>query len=166
MGTTFRCEHCHKEIKSPDTDGGKRGECPFCHQSTYIPSPVAEEEILPLAPLSEEDERKEREKVKALYEQERDLLAQTGGSPPTPLEHREDLTPADLHHFVINFCLEMARDHVEAAEAEAAKLRKFGPLGLEALEEIASGKVREPALDAIARRPRQLYLDTLRSRLK
>ncbi len=166
MGITFRCEHCRKEVQAPDESGGKRGKCPFCHQSTYIPSSVAEEDLLPLAPLSEEEERQEKERIRALIEQEHDLLAQTGIAPTTPLEHREDLTAADLHHFVINFCLEMARDRVEAAEAEAAKLRKFGPLGLEALEEIASGKVREPALEALARRPRELYLNTLRSRLK
>lgn len=166
MSITFQCEHCHKEIKAPDEAGGKRGKCPFCHQSTYVPSPVSEDEILPLADVDEEQERRDKETVQRLYAQEHDLLAQTGSAPAPPLEHREELTTADLHHFVINFCLEMARDRAEAADAEAAKLRKFGPLGLKALEEIASGDVREPALDAIPRRPRELYLNTLRSRLK
>ena len=166
MGITFQCEHCHKEVKAPDDAGGKRGKCPFCHQSTYIPSPVSEEDILPLAEPSEEEERAEKARVQALYQQEHDLLAQTGSGPVMPLEQREELTAADLHHFVINFCLEMARDNVDNADAEAAKLRKFGPLGLKALEEIASGKVREPALDAIARRLRELYLNTLCARLK
>ena len=166
MSITFRCEHCHKEIKAPDAAGGKRGKCPYCHQSTYIPSPVSEEEILPLAEVDEQEERREKERIEALYRQEHDLLAQTGSAPATPLEHREEITTADLHHFVINFCLEMARDRVEAADAEAAKLRKFGPLGIKALEEIASGKVHEPAFEALPRRPRELYLNTLRSRLK
>jgi phage FluMu protein Com len=166
MSITFRCEHCHKEVKAPDAAGGKRGKCPYCHQSTYIPSPVSEEDILPLAEPTEEEERAEKARIQALYQQEHDLLAQTGSAPVTPLEHREELTTADLHHFVINFCLEMARDRAEAADAEAAKLRKFGPLGLKALEEIASGNVREPALDAIPRRPREVYLNTLRGRLK
>lgn len=166
MSITFQCEHCHKEIKAPDEAGGKRGKCPFCQQSTYIPSPVREEDLLPLAPLSEEEEQAEKARIQALYAQERDLIAQSGGRPAPPLEHREDLSAADLHHFVINFCLEMARDNVANADAEAAKLRKFGPLGLKALEELASGKVHEPALDALGRRPRELYLSTLRSRLK
>ena len=166
MSITFRCEHCHKEIKAPDAAGGKRGRCPFCQQSTYVPSPVSEEDVLPLAEPTEEEQRAEKARVQALYQQEHDLLAQTGSAPVTPLEHREDLTTADLHHFVINFCLEMARDHVDVADAEAAKLRKFGPLGLKALEELASGKVQEPALEAIPRRPREMYLATLRSRLK
>lgn len=166
MSITFQCEHCHKEIKAPDSAGGKRGKCPYCQQSTYIPSPVSEDEILPLAELDDEQERRDKEMVEALYAQEHDLLAQTARGPVPPLEHRENLSTADLHHFVINFCLEMARDNVKAADAEAAKLRKFGPLGVAALEEIASGKVREPALEAIARRPRTLYLNTLRGRLK
>ncbi|GAH74552.1 unnamed protein product, partial [marine sediment metagenome] len=144
MSITFRCEYCHKEIKAPDSAGGKRGKCPYCQQSTYIPSPVSEDEILPLAEVDEEQEQRDKEKVQELYAQEHDLLAQTGSAPMPPLEHREDLSTADLHHFVINFCLEMARDNVEAADAEAAKLRKFGPLGVKALEEIAAGKVHEP----------------------
>jgi hypothetical protein len=166
MGLQFQCEHCHKEIQAPLEAGGKRGTCPFCHQSTYIPTPVAEEDILPLAPIDEEEERKARAEAEALLERERGLLAHTGRPPPTPLEHRKDITTTDLHHFVINFCLELARDHVEAAEVEADKLRKFGATGRKALEEIASGKVREPAFEALDRHARELYLDTLRDKLK
>ncbi|MGA2266455.1 MAG: hypothetical protein ABSH10_08515 [Phycisphaerae bacterium] len=166
MGIQFQCEHCHREVQAPDEAGGKRGKCPFCHQSTYIPSPVAEEDLLPLADIDEEGERKARAEAEAMLERERGLRTRAGGSPPVPLEHRKDLATADLHHFVINFCLEMARDHVEAAELEADKLRQFGALGRKALEEIATGEVREPALEALARRARELYLDTLRDKLK
>ncbi len=165
MSITFRCEHCHKEVKAPDAAGGRRGKCPFCQQSTYIPSPVSEEDILPLAPVSEEDERKERERVQSLYQQEHDLLAETGTVPQTPLEHREDLTAADLHHFVVNFCLEMARGNKEGAEDQADRLSKFGPLGRKALEELAGGQLHEPALDAIDRPTRQQYLNLLRRKL-
>ena len=166
MSITFQCEHCHKEIQAPDESGGKRGKCPFCQQSTYVPSPVSRGGHPSAGGTQRRGAAAEKARIQALYQQEHDLLAQTGRRPATPLEHREDLSAADLHHFVINFCLEMARDNLPDADAEAAKLRKFGPLGLKALEEIASGKVREPAFEALARRPRELYLNTLRSRLK
>jgi len=165
MSITFRCEHCHKEVKAPDNAGGRRAKCPFCHQSTYIPSPVSDEDVLPLAPIDEEEERREKEKIQALYEQEHDLLAETGSGPQPPLEHREDLTPGDLHHFVVNFCLEMARGNTEAAEDQAERLSKFGQVALEAVEELASGKVHEPALDALDRRTRQQLFNSLRGKL-
>ncbi len=165
MSITFDCEHCHKEIKAPDDAGGRRGKCPYCHQSCYIPSPVAEDDLLDLAPIDEEQERREKERVQALYEQEHDLLAETGVGPVVPLEDRDDLTAADLHHFVVNFCLEMARENMEGAADQAERLSRFGQVGLEALDELASGKVHEPALDAIARKTRQQFLNALRARL-
>ena len=106
-----------------------------------------------------------KEKIRALYLQEHDLIAQTGIKVTEPLEHRENLTTEDLHHFVINFCLEMAHNNVEGADRQVEELKKFGQLSLKAIDDLASGKVHEPALDTIAAQPRKLYLSTLRGKL-
>jgi hypothetical protein len=166
VSITFRCQYCHKEVKAPDTAGGKRGKCPFCGQGTYIPSPVAEEDLLPVAPLDEKEERLRQEQINALYQQERELIALGAKGPIEPLEEREDLTSADLHHFVINYCLEMARDNVEGAGVQLAKLRQFGALGLEAVDDLAGGKVHEPPLDALPKRVRASFLAELRAKLR
>ena len=85
MTITFRCEHCHKEVKAPDSAGGKRGKCPHCGQTSYIPSPVSEEDVLPLAPLDSAEERQRRKEIQALLEQERELRAELGGEESVPL---------------------------------------------------------------------------------
>jgi len=166
MSITFRCQYCRKEIKAPDTAGGKRGKCPFCGESTYIPSPVSEEDLLPLAPLDEDEERRRRQQIDTLYEQERELIRLSARGPVEPLEERQNLTSADLHHFVINYVLDMARGNTEAADAQVAKLRRFGALGPEAVDDLAGGKAREPALDALPKRVRANFLAELRAKLR
>src|ERR1017187_3310117 len=108
MSITFRCEHCRKDVQAPDSAVGKRGKCPFCGHSSYIPEPVNEEDVLPLAPVDEEEERRHQQEVHQLFEQERDLIAQTGSKPEAPLDQREDVKTEDVHHFVVNYCLDMS----------------------------------------------------------
>jgi len=57
MVIKFHCENCGHKVQAPDEHGGKRGKCPFCDQSIYIPSAPQENSEIPLAPLSDEDEQ-------------------------------------------------------------------------------------------------------------
>ena len=166
MSITFRCEHCHMEVDAPDKAGGRRGKCPFCGVSTYIPTPVSEDEVLDVVPLDEEEERRREEELESLFEQEDQLLAEKDpdGDMP-PMEQREDLRSEDLHHFVVNYCLDMSQSKLERAQQHSAKLRKFGYLGLEALDDFISGKAIEPALRQIPAAVIQGFLKQLRQEL-
>ena len=77
MGIDFQCQHCRKKVNAPDSAAGKRGKCPFCGQSNYIPTPLTEDDVLPLAPLDEEEERQRRAKLSDLYRQEEALLSES-----------------------------------------------------------------------------------------
>jgi len=149
MSIKFTCEHCRKQVKASDSAAGKRGKCPYCGQTSYIPAPVSEGDVLPLAPVDEGEERRRQEEIKRLREKERDLIAETGGPAPVPLEFREDLTSEDLHHFVVNYCLDMARGKLDRAAVHAAKLKEFGDLGRQAVEDFLTGGASEPALKEI-----------------
>ena len=149
MTITFKCEHCHKEVTAPDTVAGKRGKCPYCKQTMYIPAPVSEDDVLDLAPIDEAEERRRQEEIRALREQDEALIAETGGNVPVPLEHRDDLTSEDLHHFVVNYCLQMAKGRLDRARLHAAKLGEFGSVGHEAVRDFQNQKVAEPALGEI-----------------
>ncbi len=61
MTITFKCEHCGKKIEAPDYTGGKRGKCPYCKQSNYIPTPVADDDLVPLAPEDTETEQQSQD---------------------------------------------------------------------------------------------------------
>ena len=165
MTITFQCEHCRKEVKAPEAAAGKRGKCPYCGQSNYIPAPVSEDDILPLAPVDEAEERRRQERIRALLDQEKQLISESGGEPCVPLEHREAITPEDLHHFVVNYCLDMAGSRLQRAEAHVAKLKQFPGLAQQAVADFVSKKATEPALDSIPARVLQGFLTQLREKL-
>ena len=164
MTITFRCEHCHKEVKAPDEAAGKRGACPYCRQSTYIPSPVGEDDVVPLAPIDDDEEQKLQAEVTRLVDQERDLRAETGAAAP-PLDQRDDLAAEDLHHIVVNYCLDMASGKLARAATHVKKLRKFKEPGIGAVEEFMAGKAAEPAPDEIPPAVLKGFLKQLREQL-
>jgi DNA-directed RNA polymerase subunit RPC12/RpoP len=165
MSITFRCEHCRKDVQAPESAAGKRGKCPYCGHSSYIPAPVSDDDLLPLAPVDEEEEQRRQQEVRQLFEQERDLIAQTGSKPDVPLDQREDVKPEDLHHFIVNYCLDMSVSKLPQADKQVAELRKQ-PLGLQAVQDFLAGKAMEPALKAIPPRLLQAFLLQLRDKLK
>ncbi len=56
MPIEFRCEHCNKEIRAPETTAGRTGKCPHCKGLNYVPLPEDEVGELPLAPLDRNEE--------------------------------------------------------------------------------------------------------------
>ena len=56
MSISFNCEKCGKKIVAPDEAGGRRGRCPYCQASNYIPSPIKDDEIYDLAPEDADEE--------------------------------------------------------------------------------------------------------------
>ena len=166
MSIKFSCEHCRKEVKAPDEAGGHRGKCPFCGTSNYIPTPVSDDELLTVAPLDEAEERRRQKEIDELFKQERAILADNGGAAPTPVEHREDLTPSDLHHFVVNYCLDIANSQLTRAETHVKDLAKFRTMGVEAVNDFINGKVDESALKTIPPTLLKAFLVRLREQLE
>jgi phage FluMu protein Com len=165
MTITFRCEHCRKEVKAPDSAAGKRGKCPYCGNSSYVPSSEKPEEI-PLAPMNEEEERRRKEEERKLFEQERQIIAERGGDAEVPLEHRQDYKAEDLYHFVVNYCLDMSQSNLERAETHVRSLKKYGYTAAQAVDDFVSGKALEPALEAIPAKVLRGFLKQLREQVQ
>jgi hypothetical protein len=165
MPITFRCHNCHNEVTAPDSAAGRKGKCPFCGHAGEIPAPVREEDLIPMAPLDEEEERLAEAEVRSLLEQEKELLGETGGPAPVPLEFRGEIAAADLHHFVVTYCLDMADGKLHRAEMHAEKLGEYVPLAGQAVEDFISGTAMEPALDPIPRPVLQGFLRELKDRV-
>lgn len=163
MTITFRCGHCGKKVEAPDAAGGKRGKCPYCKQSNYIPAPVSEDDIIPLAP--EDDEAGAEDE--AVRRQEQALIAELGArdQPQVPLEDRQDITAEDLQHYVVNYCLDMSTSKLERARTHLAELKKVRPLARQAVDAFLKGDVLEPALDTIPPKLLQGFLSNLRNEL-
>jgi len=177
MPIKFECTECHKIVTAPDAAGGKRGKCPFCGQLVNIPlppppppPPPPEEEdpdLIPLAPIDEDEERKLAQERKALYDQEQSLLeAMVPSEDSVPLEQREDLSSEDLHHFVVNYLLDMFDGNLARAGMHADKLRSLGFAGIGAVDDFLEGKADEPALGHIPAPIREGFLRELKARVK
>ncbi len=165
MTITFECEHCGKEVQAPDEAGGRKGTCPFCKKSNFIPAAESEDDLIPMAPIDEDDEKQQANLVRELMAKERDLRATAGEETPVPLEHKEDLGSEDLHHFVVNYCMDMAAGQTDRATNHVIQLNKFGSKAMDAIDDFVSGKALEPTLDTIPRKHLQQYLADLQRRL-
>lgn len=172
MPIKFECTECHKTVTAPDSAGGKKGKCPFCGEKVDIPLPPGPQEqedpdLIPLAPIDEDEERQLAEERKALYEQEQGLLdASAPAGDSVPLDQREDLGAADLHHFVVNYLLDMFEGNLQRAGMHADKLKSFGFKGIGAVDDFLEGGVEEPALEPIPEPIRMGFLRELRERVK
>ncbi|MCK4342306.1 MAG: hypothetical protein KAY37_11355 [Phycisphaerae bacterium] len=129
MAIEFHCDHCGKLVKTSNENAGKRGKCPHCKNSVYIPTPSEELEPLKLAPLdtSEEDEKKR------LLEETRQLTQQIRGDKtevppempkaPLPVPEGDPRLQLDMETLVIEYALSMAEGSLAEAEEYAKDIR-------------------------------------------
>lgn len=165
MSITFRCEHCHKNVEAPEEAAGRRGKCPYCQRTSYIPDPRESEEI-PLAEVDESEEKRLDEIERELMEQERAVLAQSGGEPAVAGDSREGVSAEQLYHHVVNYCLDMSESRLERAQTHVAKLKAHGYTGLQAVEDFIAGKAMEPALDPLPGKLLNGFLQGLHDELR
>ncbi|MBS3733429.1 MAG: RNHCP domain-containing protein [Phycisphaerae bacterium] len=165
MSISFQCEHCRKEIKAPDNAGGQRGKCPYCGGSTYVPAVGDDEQALPLTPVDNEAERRHEEELHRLVDQELSQLDEDDMREQVPLDQRDEVSSRDLHHFVVNYCLDMAAGKLDRAETHAEKLAAYGKTGTQAVDEFLMGNALEPALDDMPPKVKNGYLNQLREKI-
>ncbi len=166
MTIAFQCQGCQKDIKAPDEATGKRGKCPFCGHSNFIPSPAAQNDELDFAPTDEEEERRRQREVEQLRRQERDLLKETSGRDKAAADAKEEPDSMSLHHHVVNYCLDVANSHLDRLAVHMTHLAKNKQAGLAAVADFITGKAIEPALDKIPPRVLQGFLAQLRDELR
>ena len=58
MSIELHCTGCGKLIRAPEDAGGKKGKCPYCKQSVYVPAPPVDDGAISVAPIDEDDERR------------------------------------------------------------------------------------------------------------
>lgn len=130
MAIEFHCDHCDHLIKTAEDNAGKRGKCPHCHQSVYIPTPRDKIEPLRLAPVDQDEERERRrlrdeaqQLTRALSDDKAELPPDT--TPPPPSASMDDpRLPSDMETLIIEYVLAMANGKLNEAEEHAAEIRR------------------------------------------
>jgi hypothetical protein len=169
MTISFTCEHCRKEVKAPDDAVGRRGKCPYCGESSYIPDPeAAQEGEIPLAPVDEQEEEQLRREKEELRRQERALLAESGESESAGSgeEKRSDFRPEDLYPAVVAYCVDMTNSNLDRAQEHLRRLKPYGYTAIQAVDDFSQGRAEDETLAQIPDKLRKGFLKQLRSEIK
>jgi len=167
----FHCSHCGKLVRAPDNAGGRRGKCPYCKQSVYIPTPSEQLEELPLTPVDEtEEQRIQRLEAEARAVQEQ-ILADKQSAPEAP-PAAESALPADPlavlgdpQEFVVEYVRALHASDLERAEEVLAQLRPHRDAVAKAIERLRVDPVPPPALAGIPPNLLQGFLKKLAEEL-
>jgi hypothetical protein len=127
MSIELHCPQCQKLIRAPDSAGGQHGKCPYCGNKVYIPTPPGEFDEIALAPLEEEDERRERELRRESIRYASAVGHAMDAGPAGELGSGE--TPGevvDLGGEIEAFILAMRDSKLDEADAATARLRTSG----------------------------------------
>jgi len=157
MSIKFPCEHCGKQVEAPDAAGGKRGKCPSCRQTVYIPMPSDQLEPLDIAPVDEAEERerarlrKETQDLQNRLLQERDAPpAAADAAKPRPVE--QVFTPKlDMETLIVEYAQAMAAGDLERAEELATDIRTDMSAAREIMERLMVDELPPESLANIPR---------------
>jgi hypothetical protein len=132
MAIEFHCSHCGHLVRTANEHAGKRGKCPSCHNSVYIPTPSEELEPLDLAPLDDSERREQQRAEEESRRIARALLAEKGeptpelargGDDDTPEPLGDARLPVDMESMVTDYVLAMAEGDLSEAENLAVQIR-------------------------------------------
>jgi len=170
----LHCDHCSKLIRAPDEAAGRRGKCPYCHQSVYIPSPPEAIEEIPLSPVDEGGEQEQKRLTEEMRRTQRELLAEHRPPPDRAVPvSRESAMPETIRDegdsvedMVVDYLLLMRESQLVEAEAVLADLLKQKAAARAVVERLSTDAVPPEALAGIPAAVYHGFLKNLRSQLK
>ncbi len=172
MAIEFHCEHCGKKVRTKDEAAGKRGRCPYCKQSVYIPMRQAEIEPLDLAPLDESDEKKRDSLHKETTKLTGSILRDTKAPPEVSAVPKIGsssgdsmaLPKDDMETMVIEYASCMARGELGPAAELAEEIRKDSKAADEVIQRISMDEMPPSQLASIPRPVLMGFFKRLRAR--
>lgn len=174
MSIELHCPKCGKLIRAPENAGGKHGKCPNCSASVYVPMPPAEDDIIPIAPLDEDEERRADEERRQALRYAATLEKATDIPGEKPARGRDAgavRRPAETPGEVINlaeeverFILAMRDSKLDDADSAAARLNRSGSRARDYVEGLMLDEI-PPKIGNIPPPLVQGFLKTLLGRL-
>lgn len=165
MSIELHCPQCQKLIRAPDNAGGRRGKCPYCGGSVYIPTPPDEDEEFELAPIDDTDEQL----AKQLRRESSQYAAVVGrGTDPGDAD---ESTPdsaggvAELASEIEAFVIAMRDSQLDEADAVSDRLKESRAEARQCIQEMLA-KEQLPQVSDVPPPVVQGFLKTLLGRLK
>lgn len=159
MPIEFHCDHCGKKVRCENEAAGKRGRCPFCKQSVYIPTPSEDIEPIDLAPLNEAEEKKRASLLKETSEVSSKILRDNRSTPEVSAVPKIGsssgdslaMPKSDMETMVIEYVNCMAKGDLAAAEDLAKEIRKDSEAADEVVQRISMDDMPPAKLVSIPR---------------
>jgi hypothetical protein len=165
----FHCEHCNHLIKAPDDAGGRTGNCPHCHNATYVPRPVPESDVYDLAPLDDSEEARRVRESKEAAAYQRNLLHERnvpGEAPRGQKGMSSFVSPTkQLTGLIVAFVEAMSTGKLEKAEEVATELSRQKPSVTTILDEMSHDDLSAYGLPALPKPVLTGFLKQLRQKL-
>ena len=131
MSIELHCPRCQKLIRAPEKSGGKRGKCPYCSNSVYIPMAPDSSDEIGLAPIDETEERRADEEHRKASRQAAQLSQMKDAGPEADVSPgRTSVDPMadslDVAAEVANYIQAMGASKLDEAESAASRLKSAG----------------------------------------
>ena len=140
MSIELHCPQCAKLIRAPDDAGGKHGKCPYCECKIYIPTPHDDGETIQLAPIDEQELKREAELRREAIAMESQVAHESAklppetGAPPRAARSQPTETPGeviDTAAQVQRFLIAMRDSKLDQADQAVALLKRGGERSLD-----------------------------------
>ncbi|TWT40410.1 hypothetical protein RAS1_41190 [Phycisphaerae bacterium RAS1] len=166
MAIEFHCDHCGKMIRTAEDNAGKRGKCPSCHQSVYIPSPPDQLQPLDLAPIdanADRDEQRLRDESRRLaatllHEKQTPERGPAAAGAAAP-SRDPGVTHTDVEHWVVDYVIAMADGQLDKAGRLAQSVRQNMRLADDVIDRLMVDEILPANL---ARIPRPVLIQFLK----
>jgi phage FluMu protein Com len=159
MPIEFHCEHCGKLVRAGDEHAGRQGKCPGCNQSVYIPTPDEQLDVIPLAPVDEQDVQ-EQEKLLAETRglvsdimRDRELPPESASDRPAVTTPQGDarLDRVAMEEMLVQYARHMADGDLARGEELAQEIRRDLPLAEDVIGRMVSDEIPPEGLADIPR---------------
>lgn len=165
----FHCPQCDRLIKAPEGSGGKKGVCPSCGRTVYIPTPSDELEPYDLAPVDEADQRHQAQLEAEALAQQQAILHERGdldsaGDTPSARSQPAD-SKEDPRQMIISYLLAMSESRLDDAQRVVDQLRRRKKAARKALDELGMDSLPPEELAGIPEPVRRGFLKSLASQL-
>ncbi|MHC4064839.1 MAG: hypothetical protein ACYSUQ_02630 [Planctomycetota bacterium] len=176
MSIEFHCTHCTKLIRAPREHGGKRGKCPYCKQSVYVPTAPDELDEIPLAPMDQDDEQRRKELEAESQRVQRALLGERGEPPPesgrrsqsgaeTAMPPPRPGDGQEIAPLVLNYVTAMRDSNLDEADRICLSLRAQADAARNHVQRLLVDELPPPGLEGFPPALFKGFLRTLLDRL-
>jgi len=167
MPIKLHCDHCGKEIKAPDTAGGKWGKCPACHNRVYVPLPATDDDELKVSPLDESEVQKQQQLMAETFRLTRDILAEQNAAeaPAAPGGPAAEISEQQLTEYIVRYLRQMVDGRLDEAQRTAERIVPHRRKATVILDQFAKSDAPDPELEDIPKQVLSGFIRNLRTRI-